>query len=436
MTTQVTTTQLIKMLQDTRLRTLELITDLNAEQLIGPKLDTVNPLRWEVGHVAYFYEYFVLRALYGRESILGDKADAIYDSIAVVHETRWDLPLLSFDETLDYMQGTQDALIACLRDEGITDAQRFMCQFGVFHEDMHTEAFLWGRQTLGYPTPVFANTLDTDSHRKAGPYIGFVDVPGGTFSIGVPDDGAFNFDNEKWAHSVTVEPFSIAKAPVTNIEFTNFVDDGGYARDEFWCLDGIKWRNQREINHPGYWIDAGSDGWMVRRFDQILPLADHEPVIHVSWYEANAYARWAGARLPSEAEWEVAALGEKSPDGLIAPDTKRIYPWGNDPHGDEIANLDGRHMGPVDVAAFPEGDSAFGCRQMLGNAWEWCTDTFAPYPGFETDAYEDYSRMLFGETKVLRGGAWTTRSRMMRGTYRNYFEPERWDVFSGFRLCK
>jgi len=318
MTTQVTTTQLIKMLQDTRLRTLELITDLNAEQLIGPKLDTVNPLRWEVGHVAYFYEYFVLRALYGRESILGDKADAIYDSIAVAHETRWDLPLLSFDETLDYMQGTQDALIACLRDEGITDAQRFMCQFGVFHEDMHTEAFLWGRQTLGYPTPVFANTLDTDSHRKAGPYIGFVDVPGGTFSIGVPDDGAFNFDNEKWAHSVTVEPFSIAKAPVTNIEFINFVDDGGYARDEFWCLDGIKWRNQREINHPGYWIDAGSDGWMVRRFDQILPLADHEPVIHVSWYEANAYARWAGARLPSEAEWEVAALGEKSPDGLIA----------------------------------------------------------------------------------------------------------------------
>ena len=436
MTTHPTTTQLIEMLQDTRQRTLELITDLNAEQLIGPKLDTVNPLRWEVGHVAYFYEFFVLRALYDRESIIGDRADTIYDSIAVAHETRWDLPLLSFEETLDYMQGTQDALIACLQNEGVNEAQRFMCQFGVFHEDMHTEAFLWARQTLGYPTPVFANAVDSDRHRGKGGYAGFVDVPGGTFSIGVPNDGVFNFDNEKWAHLVEIAPFSIAKAPVTNIEFAAFVDDDGYTRDEFWCAEGIQWRNQRGLNHPGYWIDAGSDGWMVRRFDHVLSFADHEPVIHVSWYEANAYARWAGARLPSEAEWEVAALGEKTSDGSIAVDTKRIYPWGNEPRGIENANMDGRHMGPVDVAAFPEGDSAFGCRQMLGNVWEWCSDTFAPYPGFEPDAYEEYSRMLFGDTKVLRGGAWTTRSRMIRGTYRNYFEPERWDVFSGFRLCK
>lgn len=436
MTTQVTTTQLIEMMQDTRQRTLELITDLNAEQLIGPKLDTVNPLRWEVGHVAYFYEYFVLCALYGRDSILGDRADVIYDSIAVAHETRWDLPLLSFDETLEYMQGTQDDLISCLKNEGVDDAQRFMCQFGVFHEDMHTEAFLWGRQTLGYPTPIFANAVDAGLHRKVGPHAGFVDVPSGTFSMGAQNDGTFNFDNEKWAHPVKVEQFSIAKAPITNVEFATFIDDDGYTRDEFWCPEGIQWRNQRDINHPGYWIDAGADGWAVRRFDQVLPLADHEPVIHVSWYEANAYARWAGARLPSEAEWEVAALGEKTLNGSIAADMKRLYPWGNDPRGAELANLDGKHMGPVDVAAFPEGDSAFGCRQMLGNVWEWCADTFAPYPGFETDAYEDYSRMLFGETKVLRGGAWTTRSRMMRGTYRNYFEPERWDVFSGFRLCK
>lgn len=436
MTTHVTTTQLIEMMRNTRQRTLELITDLSAEQLIGPKLDTVNPLRWEVGHVAYFYEYFVLRALYGRSSILGDRADAIYDSISVAHETRWDLPLLTFDETLEYMQGTLDALIGCLETEGLTDEQRFMCQFGIFHEDMHTEAFLWGRQTLGYPTPVFANAVDAKEYRNGGNHPGFVDVSGGEFTMGAPDDGSFNFDNEKWAHPVEIEPFSIAKAPVTNAEFLNFVDDDGYLRDEFWCQDGIKWRNSRGLSHPGYWIDAGNDGWMVRRFDQVLSLGDNEPVSHVSWYEASAYARWAGARLPHEAEWEAAALGKTDVDGSLASDTKRIYPWGNEPLGAEIANLDGKCMGPVDVAAFPEGDSAFGCRQMLGNVWEWCADTFEPYPGFEPDAYQEYSQMLFGDTKVLRGGAWTTRSRMMRGTYRNYFEPDRWDIFNGFRLCK
>ncbi len=435
MSARVTTTQLIEMMQDARVRTLELVTDLNDEQLIGPKLDTVNPLRWEIGHVAYFYEFFILRGLYGQRSIIGDRADEIYDSIAVAHETRWDLPLLTLDETLDYMQGTLDALIEILQSEDATDAQRFMCQFGIFHEDMHTEAFLWGRQTLGYPTPVFKNAADATSHRCAGNHAGFVDVPGGRFRLGATKDEPFNFDNEKWAHEVDVQPFSIARAPVTNAEYAAFVADDGYRRDDLWTKDAIKWRDQRGLMHPGYWIEAGNGEWQVRRFDQIIPLAPNEPVIHISWYEANAYARWAGKRLPSEVEWEVAALGTAASDGVLASH-KRRYPWGDESRGGDIANLDGRFMGPVDVAAFPEGDSAFGCRQMLGNVWEWCADTFAPYPGFAPDAYQEYSQMLFGSTKVLRGGAWTTRSRMMRGTYRNYFEPERRDVFSGFRLCK
>ena len=404
MSTQTNTATLAAMMQDARTRTLELVSDLTADQLIGPKLDTVNPLRWEIGHVAYFYEFFVLRAHFGKDSVLGDLADKLYDSINVSHADRWDLPLLSMDATLRYMAEIKDAVIKSLEAEDLSDEARFMAQFGVFHEDMHTEAFLWGRQTLSYPTPVLEGVIDRADIGAPGAHPGYV-------------------------------PFSIAKAPVTNAEFAAFVADGGYTNDRFWCTDGIAWRDQRGLMHPGYWQKDGANDWVVRRFDQMLPLADHEPIIHVSWYEANAYAAWAGGRLPREAEWEVAALAVPAVDGSLAA-TKRRYPWGETMNQGAHANLDGYALGPVDVAAYADGDSAFGCRQMLGNVWEWCSDTFGPYPGFKPDAYEDYSQFLFGTTKVLRGGAWTTRSRMMHGTYRNYFEPERWDVFSGFRLCK
>ena len=158
-------------------------------------------------------------------------------------------------------------------------------------------------------------------------------------------------------------------------------------------------------------------------------------MVHINWYEATAWCRWAGRRLPREGEWEAAALGTASDDGAVLAEQKRRYPWGDEPRGETAANLDGRSLGCVDVAALAAGDSAFGCRQMLGNVWEWCADAFTPYPGFQPDAYKEYSQTLFGHTRVLRGGAWITRSRMVTGLYRNFFGPERRDVFAGFRTC-
>lgn len=170
MTKAISKNKLIGMLQDARQRTYELVDGLSAEQLMGPRMGTVNPLRWEIGHVAYFYEYFILRELYGEESILGnDRADALYDSINIPHDTRWDLPLLSLEETKAYMQGVLDKLCERLPEGLASEADSFIYQFGVFHEDMHTEAFLWGRQTLAYPTPKFANAIDTTTLRSAGP---------------------------------------------------------------------------------------------------------------------------------------------------------------------------------------------------------------------------------------------------------------------------
>ena len=436
MSAAISTTKLISMLQDARTRTYELLADLSPEQLIGPRLSTVNPLQWEIGHVAYFYEYFILRQLYGRESLLGnEQADKLYDSIHIAHETRWDLPLLEMNKTREYMQAVLDNLCERLQKPITQEQHSFIHQFGIFHEDMHTEAFIWGRQTLAYPTPGFANVIDASTERSAGAHSGFVDIPGGLFKMGAEPDAVFLFDNEKYAHEVQLEPFSIAKAAVTNVEFAEFIADNGYQQDKHWSQDGIKWRNQHQARHPGYWIADSADHWLQRSFDQTVELPPHQPVCHITWYEADAYCRWAGLRLPREIEWEVAALGQPDTQGNLAP-AKRIYPWGNNEPQASFCNLDGRALGCVDVAAHADGDSAFGCRQMLGNVWEWTADTFQPFPGFSADAYKEYSSDLFGHTKVLRGGAWTSRSRMLHGTYRNFFEPERWNIFSGFRTCK
>ena len=439
MTLRVSTTHLIATLQDARARTLELVNGLDDEQLMGPKVRTVNPLRWEIGHVAYFYEYFIQRQLYGFDSILGAKADELYDSIAVAHDTRWSLPLLSMTDTLAYMQTVLDDLCDTLEqrsEDGLASEQdSFIYQFGAFHEDMHTEAFLWGRQTLAYPTPVFANAADVSAERGSGPLPGFVDVPGGVFQLGASGDAPFMFDNEKYAHPVEVRPFQIAKAPVTNGEYAAFIADGGYKDSSLWPTKVWAKMQEKNVGHPGYWVDGGSKEWTLKQFDQIVALPTNAPVSHVTWYEAKAYCQWAGLRLPTEVEWEVAALGEPASNGELA-ETKRRYPWGDTPPDPARANLDGRALGCVDVAALPTGDSAFGCRQMLGNIWEWTDDTFNPFPGFSKDAYEEYSEMLFGTTRILKGGAWTTRSRMIHGTYRNFFEPDRWNVFSGFRTCR
>jgi len=298
---------------------------------------------------------------------------------------------------------------------------------------MHDEAFTWARQTHGYPAPRFApDGPRDDATPQTGGLAGDAEIPGGVFPMGSAPGATFLFDNEKWAHDVAVAPFRLARAPVSNRRFADFVGDGGYRRRELWDEDGWAWREKANADHPVYWRADGPDRWLVRRFDQWHPLAPDEPVVHVNWHEANAWCRWAGRRLPSEAEWEFAATMRPGPDGTLV---KSRYPWGDGAPVPGHANLDGYAMGCVDVAAHPDGDNAWGCRQMIGNVWEWTEDVFLPFDGFAPDDYKEYSQPLFGSTRVLRGGAWMTRGRMITGTYRNYFGPDRRDVFAGFRTC-
>jgi gamma-glutamyl hercynylcysteine S-oxide synthase len=416
--------ELLADLRDCRARTLELVAGLDAGQLIGPKLDIVNPLLWEIGHLAWFHEHFILRRLAGRPTLHPD-ADALYDSAKVAHATRWDLPLPSLAGTKTYMRRVHDALAERLGARAPSAEETYLYRMTTRHEDMHGEAFAYSRQTLGYPAPVFQLAkgpppIDVD----AGPLPGDAEVPGGKFRLGSPKDAPFVFDNEKWAHAVHVKPFRIARAPVTNAEYAAFVDAGGYKKKPYWSAEGWSWRLGAKADHPVYWLRQGGQ-WAAREFDATWPLQPHRPVMHVNWHEAEAYCRWAGRRLPSEAEWEFAAVGP----------AKRPYPWGAAKPSPSHANLEGRIIGCADVGAFPAGDSRWGCRQMMGNIWEWTASDFRRYPGFAPDAYAEYSAPWFGSRKVLRGGAWATRARVVNAMYRNFFTPDRRDIFAGFRTC-
>jgi iron(II)-dependent oxidoreductase len=260
-------------------------------------------------------------------------------------------------------------------------------------------------------------------------------VPGGRWQIGSTSKDGFIFDNEKWAHDAALQPFKIARAPVTNAEFAAFVEAGGYRTREFWSDAGWTWRERRGAEQPVYWQGKRDGVWTARRYRLVEDLAPHAPVVFVSWFEADAWCRWAGRRLPTEAEWEAAAIGEPTIDGVRLMDRRRRWPWGDEPPTPERANLDFAFDGTVDVAALGESDSAFGCRQMIGNVWEWTASDFLPFAGFAADPYKDYSQPWFGTRKVLRGGCWATSARIARPAYRNFFTPDRNDVFAGFRTC-
>ena len=433
--------QLFQFVNDARKRTLELVFDLTDEQLTVPKMEIVNPFRWELGHVAFFYDVFLLRVL-GSDRFLLQGAEKLYDSfnvgnpLAGDHDDRWNLPLPSREETMAYMTRVQDRVIQRL-DHDLDDRETYLYLLSVLHEDMHGEAFTYMRQTLEYPETQLSITHERSTlvENGGGPLPGDVEIPGGTFQLGATPEAPFVFDNERWAHPVEVRPFRIARAPVTNTQFTEFVEDRGYLLRELWSPQGWVWRKKTGAEHPVYWAH-GEGSWLRRHFDRLVPLEPHHPVVHVNWYEAEAYCNWAGRRLPTEAEWEMVASAEPTADGRGIKERKRKYPWGDDPPTPDQANLDSRHLGCVDVGAFPSGESAFGCRQMVGNVWEWTASAFYPFPGYIVDSpYREYSAPWFGYRKVLKGGAWATRSRLAWITYRNFFQPYRRDIFAGFRTC-
>jgi len=420
-----TSKALVDALLDARRVELGLLEALTDAQMLGVRGHFLEPPIWEMGHVGWFQEYWLLRRLDGAAPLLRG-SDDIYDSFNVSYTRRWDHRFPSRAETAAYITDVLQRSVARLQSrEPRGDDEAYLYTLAAQHEDMHAENLTVILQTLGYarPSQVACSAPAAVDH-------GFrrhdVAVPGAPFMLGADRDEPFVFDNEKWAHAVEVPPFRIAATPVTNAEFQAFVDDGGYRRRECWGRRGWDWRRREGVEHPLFWRRVGMH-WFEQRFDLLAPLETWHPVVHVNWYEAEAFCRWAGRRLPTEAEWEMAATFDP------ATGTKRRFPWGDAPATPDSANLDYRFGGTVDVRALSGGDSPVGCRQMIGNVWEWVADTFEPYPGFVCDPYKEYSEPHFGEKKVLKGGCWATRSRLIRATWRNFFKRHRRNVFAGFR---
>jgi iron(II)-dependent oxidoreductase len=253
------TAPVIDWARDARRRTFELVADLDDDQLMGPRLATVNPLLWEIGHVAWFQEKWVLRRRPDYAPVRAD-ADALYDSSAVAHDTRWQLPLPDRRETLRYLTEVSDRVAEHLGHGQARQEDIYFALLTVFHEDMHTEAFTYTRQTLGYRAPRFSQdgreTLATECLQRTescgGAPRGDVAIPGGVFELGASAAEPFVFDNEKWAHRVALQPFAIARAPVTQAEFAAFVDDGGYGQTRFWSEAGRDWLTGTQARQPVY----------------------------------------------------------------------------------------------------------------------------------------------------------------------------------------
>ncbi len=423
---QQTVPALSAMLDVARARTLALVQGFSAEQWLGPKLSIVNPPLWEIGHLGWFQEYWCLRRT-ADGAVSGGllaEADALYDSAKVAHDTRWNLPLPDMAGTLCYLAAVRAAVDVRLARDAGDPALHYFAQLCALHEEMHAEALTYTRQTLAHPEPSAAKPV-----AAGGACPGDVEIAGGPFQLGSRDDGHFVFDNEKWAHAVDVQPFRMARAPVTNAQFAEFVDAGGYREQRWWDGEGWAWRSSEGATAPLYWRRENGV-WRRRYFDREEILLDDEPVIHVNWHEASAWCRWAGRRLPTEAEWEFAAA---TVPGM--PAIKRRYPWGDDAPVADMANLYGITGRCAPVGAFAAGDSAWGLRQMVGNVWEWTADWFQSYPGFVRDPYAEYSEPWFGNHKVLRGGCHATSAGLIRNTWRNFYMPDRRDVFAGFRTC-
>ncbi|MEK7205733.1 MAG: SUMF1/EgtB/PvdO family nonheme iron enzyme, partial [candidate division NC10 bacterium] len=303
-----TSEELIDALVDARRVELELIEGIADSQMLGRKAHFLEPPIWEMGHVGWFQEYWILRHLDHAGTLLPG-SDGVYDSFNVSYKVRWDHEYPSRRETHAYISEILDRSIGRLESREASAQDVYFYRLGALHEDMHTENLTLILQTLGYARPKLSLIDCACGDPPVNPaYMPHdIAVPGGSFQLGAMPDEPFVFDNEKWAHPVEVKPFRISSTPVTNAEFAAFTDDDGYRRRQLWDRRGWDWRRREGVEHPLFWWRGAGGRWFERRFDQVVPLEPWHPVVHVNWYEAEAYCRWAKRRLPTEAEWEMAA---------------------------------------------------------------------------------------------------------------------------------
>jgi iron(II)-dependent oxidoreductase len=420
---------LIGELEEARERTRFLLGPVSEEDLVAQHEPIMSPLIWDYGHIGNYEELWLLQKAHGKVLSRRELYD-MYDASVHPREERPSLNLLDRKDADLYLDAVREVVLETLREanfdgEDLLLRDGFVYNMILQHECQHNETMLQTLQLMkgeGYRPRA---RIELPAGRKVEEQM--VSIPSGEFVMGT-DDKTRTLDNEMSAHVVELPDFFIDTTPVTNAAFAEFIEDGGYERQELWDPAGWQYIKEERISAPKHWYQPGPHSWWTQRFGFDEPLNPAAPVVHVSWYEAEAYARWAGKRLPTEAEWEKAASWNPYTG------TKRLYPWGDDKPTPAYANLDQLAFRTAEVGAYPAGASAYGALGMIGDVWEWTATDLYAYPGFEAFPYKEYSKVFFGpEYKVLRGGSWATRPCAVRNTFRNWDYPIRRQLFVGFR---
>jgi gamma-glutamyl hercynylcysteine S-oxide synthase len=417
------TGDLLEALEDTRARTVALVAHLDDAALERVHSPLMSPLVWDLGHIAAFEDLWLAHRGAGLPLLRPDLAE-VYDAFETPRAHRGDLPYLRRADALAYLAQVRERVLH--RAGGERPADALLHELVLRHEQQHTETMLQTMQLAHLPAPVrLPAAVAPEGPALTG--LELVEVQAGPCTIGALPEG-FAYDNERPRHAVELPAFRIGRAPVTNGAFQAFVDGGGYRRPEWWSREAWAWKEQYDIERPAGWTADGRE-W---RMDRCEPLDPRKPVVHVSWFEADAFARAHGARLPTEVEWEKAATWTQQTRTALP------QPWGEDPaRGPAPANVDQRAFGTVAVGSHPHGASPAGCLGMVGDVWEWTASGFEGYPGFAAYPYREYSEVFFGgDFRVLRGGSWATRARVATPTFRNWDHPQRRQIFAGLRIAK
>lgn len=374
-------------LERARARTEALLAPLSAQQLSEQVSPLMSPLVWDYAHIGHFEELWLLRNLAGRAP-LREGHDEVYDAFAHERSERGRLPFMPPPAARAFLAAIRDAVLGVVGelDWSTRDpllAHGFVVGMVSQHELQHQETMTQTLQLGAMPGPTPGRppevTLEGEVRVEAGP-----------FTLGAGEAEPWGYDNERPAHELSLAAYWIDRAPVTNREYMTFIAEGGYADRELWSAEGWAWREGDGADAPLYWQRDG-ERWLRQRFDEREPVPASEPVQHVSWWEADAYTRWAGKRLPTEPEWEKAARTKPS----------------------ELEHLQGA-------------------------IWQWTSSPFTAYPGFRAFPYPEYSEVFFGDDsyRVLRGGAWITDPVVARPTFRNWDYPQRRQIFAGIRCAR
>lgn len=414
-----------------RNQTRRLLEPLDARDLSAQHSELMSPLVWDLAHIGWYEELWLLREL-GAETTDRSSFDEIYDAFGNPRSERPELPLLDPEAAWRYCDEVRARVLEHLEHLELDNGNPLLDGGFVYglvaqHELQHNETMLQTLQLRSDPYPLAARSADAETSR-ARPRVSEARFDGGDVTIGSVHP--WSYDNERPPTTVTLSPFAIDVLPVTNAQFAEFIGDGGYESEDLWQAAGWDFIRSESLGAPLGWARDAAGALTRRRLGYVEPLAADEPVQHVSWFEADAYARWAGKRLPTEREWETAAAWNPS-EGRAS-----TYPWG-DRFEPGRANVGIETFRPTAAGGLPAGASPLGCEQMTGDVWEWTSSDFEAYDGFEAFPYPEYSEVFFGsDYKTLRGGSWATSPSVARASFRNWDYPIRRQLFVGFRCAR